>query len=673
MTFRLTTCLARLFSFFLLFLLISCGGGSSTTTYTVSASASSDGSITPASTEVALGSTANFTVTPDSGFEIDTVTGCGGTLAANVYTTGAVTTACTVVASFVVIAPPVAPVGFTLTPMSIKTFNFSWVDGSDETEYRLLEDPDGQSGFTEVATIAAESTEHDLAVFLPGRVNARYILQTCNSAGCTDSATANVTGSLVEAVGYIKASNTGTFDLFGSSVSLAADGNTLAVGAHGEGSNATGIDGTPADNSAGESGAVYVFARSGGAWVQQAYLKASNTGEDDNFGISVSLSGDGNTLAVGARREGSEATGIDGNQTDDSASESGAVYVFTRSDSTWAQQAYLKASNTEESDWFGHSVSLSADGNTLAVGARHEDSNAIGVDGDQANNLAVSSGAVYVFTSSDGTWAQQAYLKASNTGAADTFGTSVSLAADGNTLAVCAHGEASNATGINGNQADNSAIFSGAVYVFTSSGGTWAQQAYLKASDSRNSDRFGSSVSLAADGNTLAVGAPEEDSNATGIDGNQADISAISSGAVYVFTRSDGTWAQQAYLKASNTGAADTFGTSVSLAADGNTLAVGASGEDSNATGINGNQTDNSDRASGAVYVFARSNGTWAQQAYLKASNTGEIDNFGSSVSLVADGNTLAVGASGEDSNATGINGNQADNSVIFSGAVYLY
>ena len=112
----------------------------------------------------------------------------------------------------------------------------------------------------------------------------------------------------------------------------------------------------------------------------------------------------------------------------------------------------------------------------------------------------------------------------------------------------------------------------------------------------------------------------------------------------------------------------------MALSAAGNTLAVGAWHEDSNATGIGGNQTDNSAEASGAVYVFARNGaGVWSQQAYVKASNPEANDRFSSDVTLSGDGNTLAVGAYWEDSNATGIGGNQADDSTGNSGAVYLY
>ncbi len=128
------------------------------------------------------------------------------------------------------------------------------------------------------------------------------------------------------------------------------------------------------------------------------YFKASNTETGDQFGWSVALSADGNTLAVGARYEDSSATGVGGDESNDSAADSGAVYVFVQDDGgTWSQQAYVKASNTGAHDYFGTAVALSADGNTLAVGARYEDSNATGVGGDESDNSAADSGAVYVF------------------------------------------------------------------------------------------------------------------------------------------------------------------------------------------------------------------------------------------------------------------------------------
>jgi cysteine-rich repeat protein len=466
---------------------------------------------------------------------------------------------------------------------------------------------------------------------------------------------------------YVKASNTGAYDHFGSSIALSADGSTLAVGAPYEDSAATGVGGEQGDNLATNAGAVYIFTRNGTMWTQQAYLKAFNTGESDYFGSSIALSTDGSTLAVGAPHEDNWFYGV------------GAVYVFARSGTMWSQQAYIKASNADAHDHFGSRVALSADGSTLAVGAHGEASAGTGInDYYQYDNSASGAGAVYVFTRSGTTWSQQAYIKASNTGRGDNFGWSVALSADGSTLAVGARYEASAATGINGDQLDNSVSGAGAIYVFTRSGTTWSQQAYVKASNtgvnqSDSYDQFGSDIALSADGSTLAVGAVYEDSAATGIDGDQVDNSASDAGAVYVFTRSGTTWSQQAYVKASNTGARDWFGLSIALSADGSILAIGTTQEDSSATGLGGNQADNTAEAAGAVYVFTRSGRTWSQQAYLKASNTDGGDNFSSSVALSADGSTLAVGALYEDSAATGIGGDQLNNFAANAGAVYVF
>ncbi len=458
---------------------------------------------------------------------------------------------------------------------------------------------------------------------------------------------------------YIKASNTDLSDNFGFSVALSGD--TLAVGAPNEQSNATGIDGDEDDNSLSGAGAVYLFTRTGTTWLQQAYIKASNTGLFDNFGFSVALSGD--TLAVGAPGERSNATGINGDEDNDSLRDAGAVYVFTRNGTTWLQQAYIKASNTGNADRFGTTVALS--GETLAVGAPNEQSNATGIDGDEDDNSLSGAGALYVFTRNGTTWLQQAYIKASNTGLVDNFGFSVALSGD--SLAVGAPNEQSNATGIDGNEDDNSLSGAGAVYLFTRNGTTWLQQAYIKASNTGNGDLFGTSVALSDD--TLAVGAVGEDSNATGINGDEDNDGLNNAGAAYVYTRVGAVWGQQAYVKASNSDSLDQFGFSVSQFGD--TLAIGAIGEDSNATGINGDEDNDGLNNAGAAYLYTRDGVVWAQQAYVKASNSDNLDQFGFSVSQLGD--TLVIGAIGEDSNATGINGDETDDSLNDAGAAYAF
>ncbi|NBO38434.1 hypothetical protein EBU99_07605 [bacterium] len=415
------------------------------------------------------------------------------------------------------------------------------------------------------------------------------------------------------------------------------------------------------------------------AWVQEAYVKAANAGAGDYFGYSVALSGD--TLAVGAQFEASNQTTITNGtaaSSDNSASSAGAVYVYRRSGTTWAQEAYVKAANADSGDNFGNSVALS--GETLAVGAYGEDSNQTTITNGTAassNNSASSAGAVYVYRRSGTQWAQEAYVKAVNADVSDYFGWSVALS--GETLVVGAFLEDSNQTTITNGAAassDNSASSSGAVYVYRRSGTQWAQEAYVKAANADAVDYFGYSVALSGD--ALAVGAIYEDSNQNTISngvGASSDNSASSAGAVYVYRRSGTTWAQEAYVKAANANASDSFGTSVALSGD--TLAVGAYGEASNQTTITnstGASNDNSASDSGAVYVYRRSGTQWAQEAYVKAANADASDYFGYSVAL--SGDTLAVGAFLEDSNQTTItNGTVAssDNSATYAGAVYVY
>src|SRR5262249_45978820 len=189
----------------------------------------------------------------------------------------------------------------------------------------------------------------------------------------------------------VKASNTGAFDHFGAAVALSSDGHTLAVGAPRESSNAVGIDGDQTDNSFVAAGAVYIFVRAGATWQQQAYVKASNTDANDQFGYAIALSADGSTLAVGS-------PGEDGNgstQTDNSSAQSGAVYVFVRAGVTWTQQEYVKSTVPIVNANFGISVALSADGNTLAVGAANENANA---------------GRAYAFVRAGMVWSQDAVI-----------------------------------------------------------------------------------------------------------------------------------------------------------------------------------------------------------------------------------------------------------------------
>ena len=560
-----------------------------------------------------------------------------------------------------------------------------------------------------------------------------YVTEACGVAGCVVAPGGEQTlaqADSVAATGYLKAPNAGAYDEFGHALALSADGSTLAVGADYEGSSATGAfaPGDPGyqaaldSDGANSSGAAYVHRRStGGRWVLEAFIKAPVAGDRDLFGHALALSADGSTLAVGADSEDSSATGafapgdpgyraaLD----DDGAENSGAAYVHRRSTAgRWTLEVFVKAPVAGYFNFFGSALALSADGLTLAVGARFEDSAATSafapddpgyraaLDDDGAN----SSGAAYVHRRSVAArWTLEAFVKAPVAGYFDFFGSALALSADGSTLAVGADHEGSSAAGVfapgdPGYRAaldDNGARYSGAVYVHRrSASDRWALEAFLKPPVAGGVDRFGSALALSADGSTLAVGAHFEDSSATGAfapgdDGYQAALDSdggYSSGATYVHRRSAASrWALEAFLK-SPVAAREHFGTALALSADGSTLAVGADGKDSSATGtfapggagyqvaLGSDGTWNS----GAVYVHHRSTaGRWTTGNFVKAPNADAGDSFGAALALSADGSALAVGAFLEDGSAQPwpVVGGSSDtgNAAEDSGAVYLY
>jgi len=354
----------------------------------------------------------------------------------------------------------------------------------------------------------------------------------------------------------------------GVSVSLSADGNTAIVGGS-------------LDNNA--AGAAWVWTRSGGVWTQQGpKLVGSGAVGNAGQGYSVSLSADGNTAIVGGNLDNGAA---------------GAAWVWTRSGGIWTQQGNkLVGSGAIGKAAQGHSVSLSADGNTAIVGGRSDNSFA---------------GAAWVWMRSGGVWTQQgAKLVGSGAIGDAQQGTSLSLSADGNTAIV--------GGGTDNNQA-------GAAWVWTRSGGVWTQQgSRLVGSGAVGSAEQGTSVSLSADGNTAIVGGGADNSFG---------------GAAWVWTRSGGVWTQQG-TKLVGVGAVGGAGQghSVSLSADGKTAIIGGN-------------TDNS--FAGAAWVWMRSGGAWTQQG-AKLVGSGPVGNAlqGASVFLSADASTAIVGGNLDNSGA---------------------
>lgn len=451
---------------------------------------------------------------------------------------------------------------------------------------------------------------------------------------------------------YFKASNSGTADFFGAAVAASRDSNTLAVGANGESGAGDGVQADPADNSAINAGAAYVFVNVAGQWEQQAYLKAPNSDAGDGFGHAIALSADGNTLAIGAPYEASAAQGMDGDQADNSASDAGAVYVFSRTGSEWAPQAYLKAEYGDDADFFGISLALSADGNLLAVGAEGDDGGGLGVDADPSDKSAPESGAVYVYTRSGATWNHSAYLKASNTDILDHFGGSVALSTAGSAgtlLAVGAYWESSATVN---DPADNSADFAGAVYVFGYDGSSWTQRHYIKpsAAEFGAGDDFGSTVALSERGEQLAVGAPGDNEYA---------------GSAYLFSLDADGFIQEGRLVASNAAAGAEFGNALALSPSGHRLAVGAALQPDSGQGQASPET-------GELYVFDHDADLgWRATSSVQAPNADAGDRFGRSLTWTDSGLALFIGATRESSAATGLDGDWTDNSRNQAGAVY--
>ncbi len=289
-------------------------------------------------------------------------------------------------------------------------------------------------------------------------------------------------------------------------LSVAMSGDTIVVGA-------------PRNDGGGfDSGAAYVFVRSGTSWTEQAKLVSSDLAADDQFGTSVDI--DGETIVVGAWRD------------DDGGSLSGSAYVFVRSGTTWSEQAKLVATDASA-------------GANLAK--------AVAIDGDTVIAGAPGLNTAYVFERSGTSWSQQAELAPSDVEGFDRFGEAVAISAD--TIVVGASGHNQHVTG---------ALDQGAAYVFVRSGSTWSEQAELLASDGEARDEFGNAV--AVDGDTIVVGAHRDDFSATDF------------GSAYVFERSGTSWSEDAKLTPSDQGANDLFGASVAI--DGDTIVIGADFED---------------------------------------------------------------------------------------------
>ncbi len=502
---------------------------------------------------------------------------------------------------------------------TVKELHFSWNAVAEATYYRVLENPDGISGFSPISpNISSTSYIHEIKSRSSGWNNARYQLEACNSSlKCTASPIVDVKQSILAGIAPVTASNGKLNDYFGLTVALSNDGSTLVVGAPGEDSSATGVNGDESTEKQLQSGAAYVFEYKDNKWVQHTYLKASDSTQNSKFGYSLALSSDGNTLAIGAPEGHNE--------------QSGMVYIFTRSNNQWREQASLRAVRTETGDLFGSAVALTGDGNTLVIGAPGEDS---GITDTESDNSTADSGAAYVWSlGSNGQWKQQQYIKPDNITRFGEFGKTTVISSNGKTLVISAD---------KGAATDNRGT--GAIFVFSyqPGEGQWLNQQLIKTTSPTRESRFGASIALSSDGNTLAAGARQES-------GDNDEHS----GAVYVFGKTPtGQWMKQGNLRAPNASSHDEFGSSLAFSRDASLLAVGAPFEDSMATGLNGDQRRDECCNSGSVYLYTQTDDQqWKQIAYIKPTEDSEDSNerlfgeFGTSIALSSDNSTLAVGA----------------------------
>jgi hypothetical protein len=371
----------------------------------------------------------------------------------------------------------------------------------------------------------------------------------------------------------------GASDHFGCSVSLSGDGQTALIGVAWE------------DTTAGSDvGSARVFVRSGMNWTEQARLVAGNGTAGDQFGWSVSLSGDGNTALVGANAV-DLLTGAD----------AGRAYVFVRIGNTWVSQAELASGDLAPYDWFGSSVSLSGDGNVALIGAT----------GDDTPAGANAAGSVYVFGRSGSTWHELGKVRSSHGGAANYFGCSVSLSWDGNTTLVGAF------------RADtDQGIDTGGAYVFVRNRTNWVPEVFDRVDKPISNERFGAFLSLSGDGNTALVGVP----------GQSLTPSDYYPGNTYVYVRTGSTWGVQALLPLGGIW----HRSSISLSGDGNTALVAA-------WELTGSMMET--YASFAEWVYVRRGGSWDLQWSQTAAPFPSIGRgLGCATSLSWDGNTALMG-----------------------------
>ncbi|MEM7277474.1 MAG: hypothetical protein AAF385_05045 [Pseudomonadota bacterium] len=549
---------------------------------------------------------------------------------------------------------------------------------SNISTIELFENKDGNSGFVSVASVPANdipSYRFEVSLLDTNFSSARYLLeaQDENTNVLFSSNEITLLGNMEssDVVGYFKASNADTNDQFGYATTISNDGTTIAVAAPFEDSAATEIDGEQADENAPNAGAVYVFDRSGGLWIQRAYLKTGYSDQDDWFGRSLDMNDDGTVLIVGSPGEDSSSLGVDQDEANNDSTNAGAAYIFRFSGGVWEQEAYLKPDGTVPTLQFGSAVAISGSGTVAAVGGGEEDNGKGAVytfrhggvvavsDGNEDN----TKGAVNSSRQRLSQWTPDTRILAGTVENFSAFGETLALNTNGTTLVAASPGR------------DAGGVFNtGAVHVFNFSNSLWTEETMLLAPNPGVRDAFGTTLDIDAAGNVLVVGSNTEDS-APGADlANPSESLNDDYGAAYVFRRNGQGWSYEQLLKPHVLDAQDLLSYSLSMSGDGTTIALGAPNEASSETGTYAMDIDSTAVSSGAVFLYRFDGSSWLESQMIKGPTSEIGDGFGVAVSLSFDGLKVVVGALGEDSSSTGIQAGGRDNNTrIESGAAYLY
>ena len=571
--------------------------------------------------------------------------------------------------------PSAAPEATTLSqsPGAGSQFSFSWTAVDGATFYRLYEQPNSGSGFSQVgADIPGTETSADLDPPVFDRTDAAYYVESCNASGCSDSNTVYLSGDFSEYIDYFKAPNSNDDLELGRAIAISGDNNTLVIGAPFDDSATPGINTTPVNEDSAtlrDYGAVHVYVKQDGQWVYDAYIKPNVLDPIDHFGWSVSISDDGTVLAAGMPGEASDDLSDPSNN---AFKNIGTTIIFKKDgNGDWAQTNYIKPNYVSYDGMrIGESVELSGNGEYLGIWLTD-------------NESAGRSGTVWIYKQdTGGNWVSETYVKHPNPRLFDAFGKSLDFSYDGLVLAAGTLGDQSCDTTINGDAFDTNCKDQGSVSLFNRKAGTWVAGDYIKAPNGAPDDEFGTSVALSNDGTVLAVGAPYEKGSLSGINPSMADKSGFNVGAAYIFESVAQSWSFSDFIKPESPVNGRFFAGNVDLSGDGDTLLIGAIRDNSVASGINGNQFDESAVYSGGAYVLKREGGVWAQTAYLKAPNNGAGDRFATVTRISDDGTQIFIGAPYEGGDDTGINSKTGafyDNPTAFddpsyrSGAVYGY